>query len=492
LNTLRKRAASISCLILLSLNFIFITGFTAAFLGVNSSRRFTYYGVVPSRLWRYELVDQFDINSGLKLAYDPNILWLLAIASWNDQTDVKVYNITAGELISHTILNSMEKHYVLLRNGTIFKVESDNPVHVLLLNYQSIPLGNETSVPVPNTFYPATDGAYIGKEFVLLSSSDLQRRFVIFALEKSNVKITDEMGVTVKSLSLEPNSFERVLLQPWRIYKIESTGYVMVQSGDPGGRGSYHYSFAIPSVQGGFVGTDFYTVAATTINEVEDYGFRVSAIKAADFKVYDLATKQIIFEARVGDEDSVRFKVKAEAVKVESNAPISLAFIHDGYFFRTSQWPDFGNWGYGAGVIFIGVKPNEYMPIYLPINSTCEAYIFAGGSARVEVDDTAMIADADKPVLITQPGVHKIKSDSNIIIQVIHWPKIPENQGLEYPGTVVPCIETVDITHQVSLTPLTETFPITNIIIIGAVVAVSVATAYMAYIRRRKRSYLYK
>ena len=87
---------------------------------------------VPSRLWRYELVDQFDINSGLKLAYDPNTLWLLAIASWNDQTDVKVYNITAGELISHTILNSMEKHYVLLRNGTIFKVESDNPVYVLL------------------------------------------------------------------------------------------------------------------------------------------------------------------------------------------------------------------------------------------------------------------------------------------------------------------------------------------------------------------------
>jgi hypothetical protein len=478
-----KKIISTSFLILLSLIFILITGFITISL---SSERFTYYGVVPSRLWRYELADQFDIESELELAYDPNILWLLAIASWNDQTDVKVYNLTAGEIISHVILNSMDKHYVLLRNGTIFKVESDNPVHVLLLNYQSIPLGNETSVPIPNTFYPATDGSYVGKEFVLLSSSDLQRRFAIFALEKSDVKIMDETGAIIKSLSIEPNSFERVLLHPWRIYKIESTGHIMVQSGDPGGRGSYHYSFAIPSVQGGFVGTDFYTIAATTINEVEDYGFRVSAIKMADFKVYDLATRQILFEAKVEAEDSVRFKVKADAIKVESSAPISLSFIHDGYFFRTSQWPDFGNWGYGAGVIFIGVKPNEYTPIYLPINSTCEAYIFAGGSARVEVDDTVMIADADKPVLITQPGMHKIKSDRNIIIQAIHWPKIPENQGLEHPGTVVPCIETVHIAHQVSLMPLAETFPLTNIIIIGAVVAVSVIAAWMAYARRRK------
>lgn len=106
----------------------------------------------------------------------------------------------------------------------------------------------------------------------------------------------------------------------------------MVQSGDPGGRGSYHYSFAIPSVQGGFVGTDFYTAAATSINEVEDYGFRVSAVKTADFKVYDLTTRQILFEAKVEAEDSVRFKVKADAIKVESSTPISLSFIHDGYF----------------------------------------------------------------------------------------------------------------------------------------------------------------
>ncbi|MBS7634702.1 hypothetical protein KEJ34_04310 [Candidatus Bathyarchaeota archaeon] len=461
-------------------------------LEASFSEKFTYYGVVPSRLWRYELIDQFDINSGLELAYEPNALWLLAIASWNDQTDVKVYNLTAGEMISHAILNIMEKHYVLLRNGTIFKVESNNPICVLLLNYQSIPLGNETSVPTPNTFYPAMDGSYVGKEFVLLASSDLQRRFMIFALEKSDIKIMDETGAIIKSPSLEPNSFERILLHPWHVYKIESTGHVMVQSGDPGGRGSYHYSFAVPSVQGGFVGTDFYTAAATTINEVEDYGFRVSAIKTADFKVYDLTTRQILFEAKVEAEDSVRFKVKADAIKVESSAPISLSFIHDGYFFRSSQWPDFGNWGYGAGVIFIGVKPKEYMPIYLPINSTCEAYIFAGGSARIEVDGTVMIADADKPILITQPGMHVIKSDGNIIIQAVHWPKIPENQGLEHPGTVVPCIETVHITRQISLTPLTEAFPLTNIIAIGAAVAVSVIAAWVAYIRRRKRSYAYK
>lgn len=150
----------------LSLNFIFAIGLMAMSPEAGFSEKFTYCGAVPSRLWRYKLIDQFDINSGLELAYEPKTLWLLAIASWNDRTDVKVYDLTAGEMLSHVILNIMERHHVLLRNGTIFKVESNNPIHVLLLNYQSIPLGNETSVPTPNTFYPAKDGSYVGKKFV--------------------------------------------------------------------------------------------------------------------------------------------------------------------------------------------------------------------------------------------------------------------------------------------------------------------------------------
>ncbi|MEM1582702.1 MAG: hypothetical protein QXK89_09375 [Candidatus Bathyarchaeia archaeon] len=450
------------------------------------AEKFTYYGVVPARLWRYNLTDEFDINSGWRLAYTPGTTWLLAMASWNEFTNIRVYNITYGELIAQATLGRMEKYYLLLRNGTAFKVESNNPICVQILNYGEIPFGNETSVPVPNTFYPATDGAYVGKEFIFLVSSDLQRRFTIFALEKSEVKITNETGAVINTLSLDPNSFQSIFLYPWRTYRVESTGYIMIQCGNPGSYWDYHYSFAIPSVQGGFVGTDFYTVANMGIDEVEDCGFRASAVEKADIKVYDLRTKEVLFEATVEAGSSTRFQVRSNAIKIESSAPISLSFVHDGYVRQSLGGGTYGS--YGSGVLFIAVKANEPTPIYLPINSTCETYIFASEETYVEVDDYRVTVKPDKPLLITQPGVHKIRSDKNVVVQINHWPKIPEEQGIGgVPGTVIPCVETSHIRHNVNLTPLEEPFPI-MLIVIAAAALISVALiAYYIVVRRKSR-----
>ncbi len=448
-------------------------------------RRFTYYGVVPARLWRYNLTDEYDIDSGWRLAYNPGMQWLLEIASW-EEAAIRVYNVTYNELIYQGTLGSMKKQYLLLRNGTVFRVESSSPIFVLLSSFGGIPYENETSLPIPCTFYQATDGAYVGKEFIFLVSSDLQRRFTIFALEKSDVTITRGDGGDTRSLKIDPNSFTNILLYPWHIYKIESNGYIMVQSGNPWSYWDYHYSFAIPSVQGGFVGTDFYTVANTLIDEREDCGFRVSALEETSFKVYDLTTKEVLFQSTVEAGGSVRFQVRSNAIKVESSKPVSLIFVHDGDVIQSLGGGTYGS--YGAGVIFIGVKANEPTPIYLPLNSTCEAYVFASEETNIEVDGFPARVNVNSPFLITQPGVHRVVSNKNVVVQINHWPKIPENQGLQYPATVIPCVETIHVSHEVNLAPLEEPFPIMYVIAGAAVAVIAAATLLLARRRFRKVS----
>lgn len=467
--------------------FLMITLPMVVFLTCGSSiplnaeeRRFTYYGVVPARLWRYNLTEEYDINSGWRLAYTPVTQWLLEIASWEGAT-IRVYNVTYNELIYQGTLGSMEKQYMLLRNGTVFRVEASSPIFVLLSSFGGIPYENETSIPIPCTFYQATDGAYVGKEFIFLVSSDLYRRFTIFALEKSDVTITRDDGGDTRSFTVDPNSFTNILLYPWHIYKIESNGYIMVQSGNPWSYWDYHYSFAIPSAQGGFVGTDFYTVANTLIDEKEDCGFRVSALEDTVFKVYDLTTKEILFQSTVEAGGSARFQVRSNAIKVESSKPVSLVFVHDGDVTQSLGGGTYGS--YGAGVILIGVKANEPTPIYLPINSTCEAYIFASEETNIEVDSFPARVDVNSPFLITQPGVHRVESDKNVVVQINHWPKVPENQGLQYPATAIPCIETIHVSHEVKLAPLEEPFPIMYVI---AGVAVAVIVAAVLLLGRRK------
>jgi len=483
LHIIRKEALLALSLMLALPIAVYLTGSLIMPLRAEE-RRYTYCGVVPARLWRYNLTDEYDINSGWRLAYNPGTQWLLEIASW-EEAAIRVYNVTHNELIFQGTLGSMEKQYLLLRNGTVFRVEASSPIFVLLSSFGGIPYENETSIPIPNTFYPATDGAYVGKEFILLSSSDLQRRFIIFALEKSSVTITRDDGGETKTLSLDPNSYTTVLLYPWRIYKIESNGYIMIQSGNPGSYWDYHYSFAIPSVQGGFVGRDFYTVANTLIDEKEDCGFRVSALEETEFKVYDLTTKEVLFKSTVEAGGSVRFQVRSNAIKVESGKPISLVFVHDGGVIQSLGGGTYGS--YGAGVILIGVKANEPTPIYLPMNSTCEAYVFASEETSIEVDGFPARIDANTPFLITQPGVHRIESNRNVVVQINHWPKTPESQGLQYPATVIPCIETIHASHEVNLAPLEEPFPIMYVVA-GAAAAVIAAAAFLLIRRRPRRA----
>ena len=473
---------------------------------------YTYYGVVPSKIYRYTLPVGNDLNSGWSLGTDDTTLLsgavslnghliatksLLVIAAYEDDTNVEVRDLTLGTVRAQATLASMEKKLVLLSNGTRFEVVSDKMVSVLLLNYQQEPAANVSEGPLPHTFYTSVDGTYVGKEFVFMASEQTNvipsAVYIILALEKSTVTVTDEDGGQ-NSYSLEVNSYKDVELTPFKVYKIESTGNIMVQSmflrydvSDPA------YSivpcYPVPCAQGGFVGTFFITRCITSWDSSKDYGYRVAAAETAHVQIYDLETKQVKNDLTVPGGTGISIKPQANALIVQSDKPITLTLIHNASIEqrRTEQVGAMNGeyQGYGHGVMFIGINPNEDMVIHIPIDANIEAYFFANEATQLTIDGITQTIQANTPAMYTVLGTHTISADHNVIFQLNFWPYVPEYQGLWFTGVIVPCIETVNVNPTVTITTIGgEGFPVMYVAV-GGGAAAAVVVVVVVLMRKR-------
>lgn len=459
---------------------------------------YTYYGVVPANIYRYRLVDEDDRGSGWQLSsFDAGInttianSTLLTIVSSRDDTNVRVYDLVTDELVSEGNLGELEKLFVTLANGTIFKVVSDKPASVLLLNRYGPPAGVVSAGPLPHTFHASVDGSYVGKEFVFVASqSTTDQDYTVLALETSDVTITREDG-DQRQYSLEANSHRFLMLRSFQAYRIESTGNIMVQSGTILERGDDPIiSFYVPCAEGGFVGKTFYARSTDVWDIMRDYGYRISSLEDAEVTVYNLVTKEVINELSIGAGGGIGFMPIADVIAVRSDEPITLSMVHNGSIEQMSPYAGGTGGiysGYGIGTTFVGVQPDQDTPIFLPVDSDVEAYIFAGEDTQVTIDGFLRTIEADSYILYTQPGTHTIRSDKNVVVQVNHWPLEPENQGLQFSGTAIPCIQTVSIVPDVTLTPLGESFPMMYVIIgVAAVAIAAVAGFFVMRSRARK------
>ena len=458
-----------------------------------SNPDYTYYGVVPFKTYRYNLTDSFDPNSAYQLQKASIFnMSLLSVVASEDGTNFVVYNLTTGEQISEGHLNNMENQYTLLPNGTFFKVVSDKIVSVLLLEYGSIPLSNVTG-PVPHTFYTSVDGLYVGTKFVFMASEGGggAANYMILALEKSTVTITKEDN-TVNTISLAANAYKNWPFTAFRVYKIESTGNIMLQAGIVPLWGGDVNCFAVPCVEGGFVGKFFVTKSITAYDPRRDYGYRISATEDAKVTVYDLETKQVIKEYDVVGGVGIGIQPPgANALFVQSDKPITLSMVHNGSIDQTRPLESAlgGPYtAYGEAVSFIGVRANENTELYLPVASQVEVYFFANQETHVTIDDTPHTIGANNYFVYTIPGNHMISSDKDIIVEINHWNGVPDYQGIQFTGAIIPCIETVSTNPDVTLTPIGEGFPIMYIAIGGGVAAVAVIVGLLVMRRRGGKS----
>jgi len=496
-------ASLIVSLLIVHLIFPFFISFHLS----SASPDFTYYGVVPSKIYRYVLNDGNDRNSGWVLGSNSTTLVtgsiglngtilatkaLLVIVGTEDNTNIKVYNFPNKTILDQATINGMEKHFVLLANGTKFKVVADKQVFVMLLNYQKIPPSNVYDGPTPHTFYTTTDGLYVGKKYILMGSEQTNviptTEYIILALEKSQVTVTRD-DAQQSTYSLEANTYKFIELSPFRVYKIESTGNIMLQSmflrydvSDPA------YSvvpcFYVPSAEGGFIGKNFFTTSTKSWDANKDCGYRISALEDTKVKIFDLDTKQLLSELTIKGGNGVAIKPKAEAIAVQSDKPISLSLIHNGSIEQTRVV--IGEYsGYGHGVMFIGIQPDEETIIYIPKEAQVEAYFFANEETQLIIDGELKTLQANSASLYTAIGTHIVQSNKNVVLQINFWPLEPECQGLWFTGAVIPCIETVDDNPSVTLTPIEEGFPIMYIIIGGGATAVIIIIAALLIMKRK-------
>jgi hypothetical protein len=505
--------------------YLSLSAFAPVHLSVGQANEsYTYYGVVPAKIYRYVLNDFNNLSSGwtmgtvgpglggsvaLNGVTAPGGLQvatksLLAVVAAENDTSVGVYSLTLGSWMQvwGGSLNSLEKQLLLLDNGTTFKVVSDKIVSVLLLNYQIFPSASATEGPAPYTFYTDVNGLYVGKEFVLMASEQpgtvigsqkgegTGAFYTILALESGTVTVTRDDG-TVSTFTLDANAYKYLLLTTFSVYKIESTGNIMVQSGVVEGWGIIS-CFSVPSADGGFVGEHFF---ANSLKNPEwgwdpgmDYGYRISAsipsTQQAHVTVYDLETQTAIETLTIRGETGVKVEPDAYAIRVDSDQPITMSLINNGSIQET---PGGGQkyQAYPNGVMFIGIRPNRETVIQLPTLGDDEAYFFASNQTKLTIDGTAYTIPAGSSYFYNQPGTHTIQSDGNVILQVNFWPSTPENQGLWFTGAVIPCIETVTSSPTVTLTPIGGGFPMTYVIVgVGAGVVVVVVGGILATRRR--------
>jgi hypothetical protein len=475
-----------------------------------ASPDYTYYGVVPAEIHRYILADWSDfqyawenLSSGWILGPDTSTLLsgsiaqnglmvatksLLAIVAYEDGTNVEVYDLVTSIRVSQGNLNSMGKLLVLLDNGTHFKVVSDKMVSVELLNYQQIPSSDVSAGPLIHAYYTSVNGLYVDKEFVLMASEQVGLYtekgygafYTILAVEKSTVTVTDDEGGS-DSYSLDANSYKCIMLEPFKAYRIESTGNIMVQSGTIPGPGNYggESCFPIPAATGGFVGTFFLSRAnRESWDNVKDYGFMILASQDTKVKVFNLDTLESN-EISVTGGSGTMIKPLCTAIALQSDNPITVCFTDSGNIEQAKAQQGGTYAGYGNGVMFMGIRPNQNTMIYLPTEAKVESFFFASEETQLMIDGNTYTLQPNVGYKYTMPGTHTIQSNHDVIVQINFCPIVPPNQGLWFRGTVIPCIETVSNNPTVTITPLGEGFPMMYVIVGAGVAAIIVVVVVL-------------
>ena len=480
--------------VVVAVSTVIIAGFSSA------ANEYTYYGKVPDRIWQLRPVDWRaqpacqDPNHWV-VYNSPSLYALLAIVSAWDGVEVKVFNVTAKQQIAQATLKSMQPLYLLLRNGTFFKVIASKPVTVQLINYNQTPQFPLALLPPTiHTFYYSVDGTYVGKEFVFVATqgSLTATDYTILAVEPADVTVERDDGQSF-TLKLDANGYKYVTLSPFRVYRIRSSGNIMVMSGAIPGIGAYETTcFAIPSVQGGFTGTYFLTRAFKAIewgwDKIRDYGFRVLATSETKIELYDLETQNKIGEYVIPAEGGITLRPNAYAIALVSDHPVTFKFMHNGSIEIENAGMGGGYYcGYPRSTLFLLLKPGEDTMVQIPSNASVEAYLFAREDAEVVIDDSLRIrVGADTPYLFTMPGLHKVRSDKEVLIQINMWPRYPPEQGLWFTGYVIPPLESANLKPNVTVTlPGTKT-PATYYYAAAAGVVVVAAIAILVLRRRKK------
>jgi len=441
-----------------------------------------YYGLVPPGIFWYNPDPTHPpwglINETLTREA------FLAVAGNHDGTSVKLYELPGGALLADTRLNKMEKAVFPLPNGSFFKLVSSAPVTAVLMGGVGVErglFGQPADIEATSTFYTDVDGRYAGKEFIFIPVHaktvhyDLPVR--VLALEDSEVTVSDANGSTVASFKLSANQERSLALISAAVYRLVSTGRVMVQ-GFAAERSLYY-----PAVEGGFVGKTFYGIISytdITVYQTFHASIMVTAVEDSKITLYDAKYGKKTFDANVQGGQTFEIDVgnpdlKTSQMVLESDRPV-MVMLETGTGGRSG-----GTWILSAGGIgFTGLKAGQTAYVNVPKGWT---YAFAAQETVLSVDDVTVRVPADGYFPIPT-GTHKLSADANIIVESINVEN--EKEGLPTFATCLPSAQSLALSNEnLRLKPVVSEELPWMYIGVGVVVVVVVAVLLLS---RRKRA----
>ena len=417
---------------------------------LKAESQFIYFGYVPSKIQ-----DRTTAQ--------------LYVVGCQDGTSVTVYSLPNLQVLGQFTVDRMNKNSLPVSNGTWFKVVSDKPATVILAGGKDL----EASVTSISTFYTSVEGGYLGQEFIFPSFADEEGSgvYTVYALQDAQVTVYNETA-EVTSFKLAPNEFKDMSLKASEVYRLTSTGYVMLQSFSemsPVGWQTTWKSHMVPSLEGTFLGEHFYersinpgSTEDITVGGNLDFLF----ISGYDVKVsmYDIKVRNKVTEYQLtASQQKALTPNKQQHLFFESNNLATLMVL--------------GNQG---GLIVGGLKAGQ--SAYINVQ-TEESYVFAYDKTTLNLDDLkfSVLANA---FFQLPTGIHKLEADKTIIFVIVHY--IGSSYFTSF-GACLPSIQSMELTYpKIDIQPIEAGFPMTYIIV-GAIAAVAVVVIGILVIKRRPK-----
>jgi len=425
-------------------------------------QRYVFYGYAPPTVGNYTLPGAAATN----YTQVPSRLDIVGIY---DNTHVEVYNLTTKSLIASRTINRMELYTLLLGSrwsgrevpaagGSYVKVVSDKIASVCLSglagDFNSILAGGGAGPGGAglfvfdnygfSTFYPSIEGGFFGKEFIFLSTPTwwmpspyaFERNvYHIFGVEQSHVDIYNSTG-KVAGIDIAANSFAKISLSNWTVYRLVSTGRVLV------GAFTTESFLSLPAATGGFVGRAFYGILAGNQwgepSRTDRESLVVLAEEGSDISVYDVRRPGI--QIALSGPDVKRSLAAGELwfnstlfseipVRIDSTGNISVLMGNGGWHWGTlhltglhlSVSPE----QMGDAVAFVGARAGQRFSFYAPT----EAIIFAPTDLLVEIDGEPYTLREDDHITLPS-GVHTIRPDHPVIVEVLGATSISSDMSL--------------------------------------------------------------
>jgi hypothetical protein len=395
---------------------------------------------------------------------------LLYIVGNHDGTTVRIYLMPDFRTIADFSIDKMELRTVEVHGGEMFKVVASMPATLVLAGGTEI----EERTSAISTFYTSTEGGYVGREFIFPSFHDEAGSgvYAVYALEKAEVTIFNSAGGEVERFDLGTNEFRDFGLDSFQVFRLVSTGYVMLQSFSekaPVGWMTIWKSHGVPSLKGRSVGTYFY---ARGINPGWQAGGALPKFKFMFTSAE--AVRVTAFDLKEG------LKIKEEKVDAGEDKP--LYFFEQHFFFQTDRLAFLNILANGGGLIVGGLRGGDSVYIYVPSD---ESFLFAYDETVLEFDDAQYSMSANEAFRLPE-GFHKIGSDKTVIIVMVDY---GSGSSLLSYGACLPSTRTFEIDlRDLEITPLGVGIPWLLYVEGGAAAAAALVAVYFIVRRTRKRT----